>query len=437
MRMANISRTILPILLLPAALSLSGCRGVGIFAHIATTDKIEAGLLPSGLSASKVFQITNEYENTYSDYFSSGPAFYRRDTKDRSESKNKPWTTVSLPSGWTNIQSITASDDKLLLALAKETSSSMEVSLFYYNESGGFTPVTVNGSLLSSDEDTYKTILLYCPLPSSGVFYVNVLRFTGDFGQDSAFSGSDLYLLNGTSLNGNDKAGNSWEAKSPLANSYISGAAHGDGTYRFTVINPIDQTGLLTDEKGEQIQGSPTTPSGGLTWLPGDDGTQWPDGAFIMAGWKLEDDVYPLYISTDNSTGNNWASLTSSYRFISFLDVTETEAGGDSDAPYDAPNNLILAGTRSIGNNAAGYGYMEIVANDADPANWTIETDKNSFTFAQTSTYIASSLSSKSIVGLSKFDGYVYASTDSGGLWRIHADDEDTHQGTGLEWAQE
>ncbi len=417
-------------------LFLLSCRGGGIFAYVATTDKIDLGLLPEGLGASKLMEIRNEYDDTSPSpytYFSSGPAFYRRNTKNRSDSKTAPWEKISLPSGWTNIQSIAVSDDRILMCLARESSGSMEVGLYYYSATGSFEEITMKEGILTGETEKYNTVILYCPKPDGNVdtFYVNILEYSGKFAQEIDFNGSALYLLDDGGEELSKEAPDDWKSVLKDGKSYITGAAFGNNVYRFTTIDPEDKTGQITDETGNQIAPSITNPTRSLTWLPGSDeqsGTNWPEkGVFIMSGWKLDETTYPLYISADGST---WTTLSSNFRYSSFLSVIGTAAGS-------SPNKLILAGTRNAASTTTGNGYMEIVADDADPEQWDIRTDKNSFTFAQTGTYIASDLSDDSIIGFSLFEGYVYASTDDDAVWRINADDKTTHEGSGLVWTRE
>ncbi len=421
-------------ILISIVLLLSGCKGVGIFAYVATTKRIDKGLLPEGMGTSRILTIKKEYSTHPYDYFTSVSLLYRSNTQDRDASTRNKWSSITLPSGWTNIQSVAASDDKLLLALSRHSSGTLSTGLYYYTAKDGFSLITINNDILLSDDSSYRTVLLYCPNPSAAneVFYVNVLEYSGDFGQKSTFSGSTLYLIGNTNtdLNSTHQKGGDWDTA--LKSSYISSAAYDKkNTYRFTIINPVDETGQLTDESGKQIAANTfTLPSGALTWLPGAPETDWPDGVFIAASWKLDETAYPLYISAD---GTNWETLTSSYRFSCFLDVTSTKAGGRSNSPND---NLILAGTRSVGNSSSS-GYMEIVANTAEPSQWEIRTNKSDFTFAQTGTYIASDLSSDAISGLTLYEDYVYASTDKDGVWRINANDQETYNGAGLEWERE
>ncbi len=417
------------------ALLLSGCKGVGIFAYITTTERIDRGLLPEDMGTSRILTIKNEYSTHSYDYFTSVSLLYKSNTTNRSTSTSNKWSSIALPSGWTNIQSVAASDDTLLLALSRYSSGTLSTGLYYYTAVDEFTPITVNNDILLSDDSSYKTVSLHCPDPSatSEVFYVNVLEYSGDFGQKSIFSGSALYLIGNknTDLNSTHHQTGDWDTT--LENSYISSAAYDEkSTYRFTIINPVDETGQLTDESGVQIADTTTLPSGALTWLSGHTDTAWPDGVFIMASWKLDGTTYPLYISAD---GTRWETLTSSYRFSCFLDVTSTVAGGRSNHSTST-DNLILAGTRSVGNNSSS-GYMEIVANSNDPSQWEIRTSKSDFTFAQTGTYIASDLSSDAITGLTLYGDYVYASTDKDGIWRINANDQITYSGEGLEWERE
>lgn len=408
------------------SLLLVGCKGVGIFAYIATTEKIDEGLLPSGLGTSKILQINDEYgEPNYYNYISSHSAFYRRNTQDRSNSSTNRWETVSLPSGWTNIQSIAASDKYIIMALGKVSNSVLEMGIFYYNNTEGFSEkVSVTDDILISSSDSYKTIQIYCPNPAaaSNVFYVNILSFSGEFAQDSDFSGSKLYTLDNkqeTLSNANLTPGADWSTI--LEKSWVSSAVHSGGLYRFTTVNPTDQTGTLTDETGKQIDNTPTIPLGNLTWLP-NLGT---NGLFIMSSMMSgnANNSYPIYVS-NNENGNEWTKISSAYRFACFLDVSETVAG--------TSDKIILAGTISHGiKNATGY--LEIVSKEANPQDWTIRTNKNDFTFAQTGTYIASALSTTSVTSLTLLldnntnrDPYVYASTGTKGIWRINANNSDS-----------
>lgn len=407
-------RNIALLILLPFL--LTACQGIGIFAYIATTDKIDRGELPEGLNATEVVQISKEYgTNGYYDYFSSGAGLYRRNTQNRGV-KSTSWERISLPSGWSNIQSMAVSDDNLLLALARQTSDSVNLSLYFYNELSGFDQVNNLGSLIDGTSSNYKTIRLYCPNPS-GDFYINILQNNGTFGQSGTFGGSTLYTLADRELDWGNATTLAGDWATNLTNAYVSSAAHNGATFLFTLINPTGKTGLLVNQNGTQIAGSPTTPNAALAWLPG-------ISAFIMAGNGLNGSS--VYVSKNGTT--DWKTLSSGFIFSHFLDVSDIKTG------------LILAGTQSSGRSTRGNGYMEISAADADPSKWSIRTSKSSFIFSQVRNYTSSELSSQSITGLARFTDasstsnvYVYASTASDGVWRTHAN---TDAGEPI-WARE
>ena len=437
------------------------CKGVGIFAYIATTEKIDRGLLPKGIGASGILHIENEYAASNYDYFSTGSALYRKNTVDRTENSPHRWSTVSLPSGWTNIQSVAASENKLLLALSKASDTSSSVGIFSYTDSSGFISISENVSVLSSSS-SYNTLLLFCPNPAAATdtFYVNILNYSGTFGKESTFTGSQLYLLDDaqTQITASDKASGTWTTT--LESSYISGAAYSGNTYRFTTISPdsngpsgvlVDETGkeisgIITDTELEETAGSPSLPSGSLTWLPN-------LNAYIMSSITTSAGSYHIYISTDGGIGNDWKILSSGYYITSFLDVSNTLAGGNGDPTdtdaYSPPNKLVLAGTRSTLSWNSGYGYLEIVAGETArsiPQEWTLRTSKSTFTFAQSNSYIAGDLSSTGIVALTLLregssnnsgDQYVYASTYNSGIWRLNADDNSSLLANTLIWKGE
>ena len=421
------ARRIILLLVLTAAAVLGACRGVGMFAFIAVSDPIDESRLPRGTSASKVVQITKEFQTgTKYNYFSSGSTLYRKNMVDRA-SKSAVWQSVALPSGWTAVQSMAASNDSLLLALARESDGILTVGLFYYSETGGGFR-QVQGASFTGSRSGYRTLRVFAPNPD-GPFYINVLRHTGSFGQRGAtFSGSEMYTLplydkvidwdkSSTKQTG--------EWTKVLKNRYVSGAASSETeppaaasnpkATIFSTVNPNKSTdsGRLVYSNGQIVDTKIKRPLSGLTWLPG-------VKAFIMCTTAASGGTYTVYVN--KTTNGIWQSskltqIKTSSPFESFLDITGTKGGNGK----DGSTKLILAGTRSVGLQQ-GAGYMEIDVTSPDPAKWTIRTGRSSFTFADTTNYESGALVQSSIASLSLLGGYVYASTNGNGIWSINAD---------------
>lgn len=402
------ARCIVLLLFSAATAVLGACKGVGMFAFIAVSDTIDESRLPKGTSASKVLQIKNEFDGgstTKYNYFSSGSTLYRKNMADRA-SRSAVWSTVSLPPGWTNIQSMAASNDQLLLALAKESGGILTVGLFYYSENDrGFRQV--QGTPFIGNERKYHTLRVFAPNPG-GQFYVNVLRHAGGFRQDDAeFSGSEMYTLPGNGKikwNHSEKKTGEWEKV--LKKRYVLAAASSPTATLFSTVNPkkISDDGGLVNSAGETV-GNIKRAISGLTWLPD-------VKAFIMCTTAASGGNYTVYV---NKTGK-WTAKDVSSRFESFLDITETQGGGK----FPGSTKLVLAGTHSVG-PTLGTGYMEIDVKSDDPAKWTIRTDRGSFSFADTTNYESGELVQSSVLSFSLFDGYVYASTRGKGIWSINA----------------
>ena len=423
------ARRIILLLISASAITLSTCKGVGVFAFIAVSDPIDESRLPKGTSASRVVQIKNEFAGAgpkYA-YFSSGSSLFRKNMADRA-SQSAVWSTVPLPSGWTNIQSMAASNHRLLLALARESGGILSSGLFYYSNTEGFR--RVDGTPFTGTRDSYHTLRVFAPNPK-GPFYVNVLKHTGAFGRKEArFTGSEMYTLPGDgsapSWSARGKAGPAWTET--LKNRYVSSAASSETgasspssdprAALFTTVNPGNPAGggALAGSDGVIVDSKIKRAVGGLTWLPNvTAGTG--KGAFIMSTLESVGGTYTVYIGKDNRTrkDGSWVAKNSSFRFESFLDISAAQGGGK------APG-LVLAGTRSAG-ITRGSGYMEIDVNAPDPVKWTIRTGRSGFTFADTTNYESGALVQSSIPGLALFEGYVYASTGGNGVWRINAND--------------
>ena len=417
------ARRIILLLISASAITLSTCKGVGVFAFIAVSDPIDESRLPKGTSASQVVQIENEFAGSKYAYFSSGSSLFRKNMADRA-SRSAVWSTVPLPSGWTNIQSMAASNHRLLLALARESDGILTSGLFYYSNTQGFRQV--GGTPFTDTRNSYDTIRLFAPNPS-GPFYVNVLRHTGAFGMKEArFTGSEMYTLPGNPSAGSGgglkpAAGPAW--RETLKNRYVSSAASSETglpssnprAALFTTVNPENTAGggALAGSDGVIVDTKIKRAIGGLTWLPNvTAGTG--KGAFIMSTLEPSGGSYTVYIGKAGS----WTPKNSSFRFESFLDISAAQGGGK--AP--GSTRLVLAGTRSAG-ITRGSGYMEIDVNSPNPAKWTIRTGRSGFTFADTTNYESGALVQSSIPGLALFEGYVYASTSRNGIWSINAND--------------
>ena len=426
------ARRIILLLISASAITMSTCKGVGVFAFIAVSDPIDESRLPKGTSASQVVQIENEFAASKYAYFSSGSSLFRKNMADRA-SQSAVWSTVPLPSGWTNIQSMAASNHRLLLALARESGGILTSGLFYYSTEGFR---QVGGTPFTGDKNSYKTLRVFAPNPS-GPFYVNVLEHTGAFGMKEArFTESKMYTLPGNgsarSWSARGDAGAAWT--DTLKNRYVSSAASSESgapssgaplsnkrATLFSTVNPGNPAGggALAGSDGVIVDSKIKRAVGGLTWLPNvTAGTG--KGAFIMSTLEPAGGTYTVYIGKDNGTwqDGSWAAKNSSFRFGSFLDISAAQGGGK--AP--GSTRLVLAGTRSAG-ITRGSGYMEIDVNSPDPAKWTIRTGRSGFTFADTTNYESGALVQSSIPGLALFEGYVYASTGGNGVWRINAND--------------
>ena len=414
------ARCIILLLFSAATAVLGACKGVGMFAFIAVSDPIDESRLAKGTSASKVVQINNEFGiNGYTTkyiYFSSGSALYRKNMAE----KSGVWSTVPLPSGWTNIQSMAASNDQLLLALAKESGGILSVGLFYYSEKdSGFRQV--RGTLFTGSKSKYRTLRVFAPNPG-GPFYVNVLRHKGGFRQnDAEFSGSEMYTLPGDgkiTLDSSGKKTKEWkkktgeEWKKVLEKRYVLAAAWSEEATLFSTVNPknISNDGGLVDSNGTTVVTDIKRAVSGLTWLPN-------VKAFIMCTTAASGGNYTVYVNKKADGTGKWTAKNVSSRFESFLDITQTEGGGGK---FDGSTKLVLAGTHSVG-PTQGTGYMEIDVNSDDPVKWTIRTDRGSFTFADTTNYESGELVQSSVPSFSLFEDYVYASTRGKGIWRINA----------------
>ena len=421
------ARRIILLLISASAITLSTCKGVGVFAFIAVSDPIDESRLPKGTSASQVVQIENEFAASKYAYFSSGSSLFRKNMADRA-SRSAVWSTVPLPSGWTNIQSMAASNHRLLLALARESGGILTSGLFYYSNKQGFQQVP--DTPFTGTRNSYDTLRVFAPNPS-GPFYVNVLKHTGAFGMKEArFTGSEMYTLPG---NGSAGSGGSLKpAEGPawgetLKNRYVSSAASSETgppssnpkATLFSTVNPGNPAGggALAGSDGVIVDSKIIKRAvGGLTWLPNvTAGTgKGAKGAFIMSTLEPSGGSYTVYIGKAGS----WTAKNSSFRFESFLDISAAKGGGQ--AP--GSTRLVLAGTRSAG-ITRGRGYMEIDVTSPNPAKWTIRTGRSGFTFADTTNYESGALVQSSIPGLALFEGYVYASTSRNGIWSINAND--------------
>ena len=404
------ARCIILLLFSAATAVLGACKGVGMFAFIAVSDRIDESRLPKGTSASKVVQIKNEFTSSKYAYFSSGSTLYRKNMANRA-SKSAVWSTVPLPSGWTNIQSMAASDDRLLLALAKESGGILTVGLFYYSNTQGFRPV--DGTPFTGDKDSYPTLRVFAPNPSDP-FYVNVLHHKGSFGQnDAEFSRSEMHTLPGNGSAGSWRnrgdAGTEWTKT--LKNRYVSSAAWSEEATLFSTVNPDDTTGggALAGSDGAIVDTKIKRAISGLTWLPH-------VKAFIMCTTAASGGNYTVYVNEEADGTGKWTAKDVNSRFESFLDITETAGGGK----FTGSTELVLAGTHSVG-PTQGTGYMEIDVSSGDPTKWAIRTDRGGFTFADITNYESGELVQSSVPSFSLFEGYVYASTRGKGIWSIDA----------------
>ncbi|MDF1568540.1 MAG: hypothetical protein RQ801_00365 [Spirochaetaceae bacterium] len=393
---------------------LSGCKGVGIFASIAVSEKIIDGSLPDGVRASEVFTLTADLSDDATvnpivyGYFSTGPRLFRKSGIDTGAS----WSAVSLPDGFEVVQSIAGSNNNvILLALSKGYGSSYHTALYYFwvdttptdpaPDVMHFDKVT-NGDFYG-DDSGYQTIGLFYPDPTGDTFYINIRNWSGTHG-DSGVSliNSDLSSIDVTPSSGSNWLTDEVQAATPTINYRITdGAGDSTGTtIRFTAVNDNASGGIVINEAGTTITSS-TGPMTDIEWLDLAGHTSSGDEAFIMGSSHTS----ALYASDD---GTNWYTVENPSPdnvHISFADVTSSG------------NDIILIGRDIQGGKG---GYVELDTADVAPTAddiWRVVSNTN--TFADTNQYDSSPLPDVSITEFSKIGAYLYATTRSEGLWRL------------------
>lgn len=375
---------LLAVILVFAAL-LSGCKGEGIFASIAVSEKIVDGSLPDGVRASEVFNTSG------SDFafFSSGPRLFVKNITTGSN-----WSTVSLPGGYETVQSIAGSNNTIVLALSKGYGSSYETALYYFPGAASTPAYTkVTGADFLGTDSGYQTLGVFCPNPAGIDFYIDVRNWSGTHGEGSGtLQDSNFYSI----TNANLAVG--WGSATSLATltgRYITDGAFDGATYRFTAVNDDATSGILIDETGATIGTTPADlgPMTDIEYLAN-------AGAFI-AGSRTDSALY-----VGGTVGDNWYTVSGvgpDETHVSFADVT------------GAGTNTVLVGRDTLSGEG---GYIEINTGGAAPiadGSWSVQTNS----FADIVQYDSSPLPDVSITDFSKISGFLYASTRGEGLWRL------------------
>ena len=417
------------------------CTGVGIFAVVAVSDKIDEGTLPEGLSAQPVMHITGSGDADNYLFFTSGPALWAKNRTTDSR-----WYYVPLIDSagntWDGIQSACVyndgTTDRIFLALYKADSDNYTVRLFWFESfNASARKITLNEvsgqPSWGSSSSGYQTLRLFSPAGSSDVF-VNVLQHGNEYAStdvtDKGFEGSDLYRLN-TPAGTPSWSSTAVDTSTYLDDRYVTGIASSNGTDYL-----ISSTRSFLDPDGGLLfswDGSSSTSIDygsnvsviGLKYL---DISGWTttgnNGAFIMtATAKDNDGSLPMFASFDGSDGS-WervSGTSTDFLTTNFVNVSDYTAG-QSDGKH-----LALAGTTSYiekdGGTYDASGYNEINITDDDISNWHVYTNWDDYSFALPTNYSVSLLKESTIVGMSiqqvKGTDYLFASTKLNGLWRI------------------
>ncbi len=396
----KICRILVPTLLV---FILSACKGVGIFSTLAITEKVDDGALPEGISSEDgVLYAASWTGSTDWAYFSTGPGLWVKDITDRSNS----WSKVSLPAGYSTIQSIAASDtlaDNAILfsAVGEDGSGDRIVSLFYIDsiDSGTGAP-TYSSPIITwtTTDDTYHNAKVFWD--GSASFYINLLIFDGEYrDDDSELSASELYSTSNPSGGiGSDLGFTTMNTSSNFR--YLSGVANGGSGTFFTVIDEDGENGLLLNSSGTDV-GITTKPVTGITWL--DDA-----GAYIMGVDCITGANGAVFVSSDGSTWHSVEDNDDDDSYISFVDVSGVSG-----------SSWVLAGRDICGEDG---GYEEINVS-GDIADWYITND---YDFADYSNYTSTdmpdvSVTDFTIIDLSGSGGDItlYASTRFEGIFSL------------------
>lgn len=398
----KISKIVFPILVL---ILLSTCKGVGIFSTLAVTEKIDDGELPEGITSENgVIYPASLTETTDWAYFSTGPGLWVKNITDRSNS----WSKVSLPDGYSVIQSIAASDTMtdnaiLLSAVAENDDGDRIVSLFYIDSIDSNTGAPTYSSPIESwttTEDTYHNSKVFWD--GSTNFYINLLTFDGEYrDDDSELSASQLYTWNGSFSGPDTNFDTNLNTSSDYR--YVSGVANDGSTGPFfTVIDEDGEHGRLLDSSGANV-GITTKPVTGLTYLS-------TCGAYIMGVDCITGADGAIFVS--NNDWSTWYTVDDDDdddSYISFIDVSGV-----------AESDWILAGRDICGEDG---GYEEINVDEVTIDEWYVTND---YDFADYSNYTSTdmpdvSITDFTIIDLSGSGGDItlYASTRFAGIYSL------------------
>ena len=267
-----------------------GCTGVGIFAVVAVSEKIDEGLLPEGISGRPVVHIAPVPADGTEDYyfFASGPGIWAKN-----HVTNSLWRPISLVSGgieWDGVQSMAVAGDRIFLALYDVNGDNYKVAIHTLDAFNGTPTYTeIANAQWANNPGTggYTTLRLFAPDPT-GPVYVNVMNHSGTYGSldedNQGFIGSTLHTLpiiptnldwaiDKTDLNSNYLDGTN-------GTRYVTGVADKvagpgvDNDIRITATKHMfySSGGILLDGGGNPVGGDGSVdgtfvPTRGITWL--------------------------------------------------------------------------------------------------------------------------------------------------------------------------
>jgi hypothetical protein len=282
---------------------LSGCKGEGIFASIAVSEKIVDGSLPDGVRASEVFTLTADLSDDATvnpivyGYFASGPRLFRKAGIDTGAS----WSAVSLPDGFEVIQSIAASNNVAVMTLSKGYGSDYRSTLYYMGVNTATEPdelvmLPITGGDFPGSESSWQEIDIFCPDPSVNSFYVGVQQKSGTHGETDNLVETDFHgafavdPVTGGTLSG---------VAQTLTGVYIDDAAYSGAATLFTVVNNDATSGYLINQLGLPVGTNPIDlgPMTDIAYLAKTD-------VFITGSRSTSE----LYVSTDD-TGTTWTTV--------------------------------------------------------------------------------------------------------------------------------
>ncbi|MCG8452452.1 MAG: hypothetical protein MI717_04625 [Spirochaetales bacterium] len=426
-------------------LLLASCDGVGVFAIVAVTDKIDEATLPEGISARPIARL-NEVSGTHM-FFASGPGLWVKPISSGS------WQSTPLIDStgkrWDGIQSmgtatITDTSDRIFLALYRVSGDNYTVALHvlsnYDSTSNRATLTPITDASWSGGTGGYQTIGIF-GAQNSGDVYVNILEHDIDYGSidintgQTGFQNSELFRLPANATN--------WSSRVPFTSQDYLDGSNGPGRYvtgvaskgttnddiRITAANNLFSTdsGVLLNGAGTVVGGfSSTAAMTGLTWLPNvytGEGNTGPQGAYFVAATALDDGTFPIFVSNDGTTWSKVSGTTTNFLSINFTDISDTDAGQGDDGDTDV--RLVLVGTSSYIDGTTykrASGYEELNTYKAI-ADWSINSTWSTYKFASNNNYGASNLKDSTIIGMSRIGSgstlALYASTRGQGVWKI------------------